>query len=224
MMTILSFQLIFLPQQSVIHQRDKKNIPLEWNSFKNSEEKMHKQYTKAESAAIKIHTGQYRRSGEEYIVHPFAVAQLISEYYPNNNILYYSALFHDAIENCFDDSNHTGPKIIQAFKHIMHAIPSREETCIVISLVICLTKLPGEDYMKYVKKIYSGPLREDVLKIKIADMEHNLSSNPSLKQVQKYTLALAKIQSFFGGKPPMILSEQWKSVWNKIPPEFFTHS
>ena len=181
---------------------------------------MTKQYTNAEMAAICIHKGQYRRTGEEYIVHPFAVAQLMSKYYPGNNILYYTALFHDGVENCFDGSNHTGQKILKTLKNIMYAIPSKEETCIVISLVLCLTKLPGEDYMKYVHNIYSGPLCEEVLKVKIADMEHNLSSSPSPKQIQKYTLALAKIKSFFGGKPPMILSQQWKSVWGKIPPEY----
>lgn len=181
---------------------------------------MTKHYSNAEMAAMRIHKGQFRRSGEAYIEHPFAVAQLISRYYPGEKILYYAALFHDGLENCFDDSKYRGQKILKTLHLIMCAISSKEETCIVISLVLCLTKLPGEEYMKYMRKIYSGPLCEEVLKIKIADMEHNLSSSPSTKQIQKYALALAEIKSFFGGKPPMIIPQQWKSVWDKIPPEY----
>lgn len=177
---------------------------------------MTKQYTNAEMAAIWIHKGQYRRSGEEYVIHPFAVAQLISRYYPGDTVLYCTALFHDGIENCFGFEN-TGQKIIETIKHMIHAVPSNDAAYSIISNVLCLTKIPGQDYHDYIQKICSGELFEGVLKVKLADMEHNLSTSPSTKQVQKYSVALEHIQSFWGTKPPFVVSSQWKSVWDKIP-------
>lgn len=71
---------------------------------------------KVESAleyATKMHKGQYRHDGTEYIAHPIRVANYVKEYKTSHNLedLYIAALLHDVIE----DSESTYYDIINMF-------------------------------------------------------------------------------------------------------------
>ncbi len=56
--------------------------------------------------AEQAHKGQTRRSGEPYIEHPVAVANIIKQYYPGERLLCTAALLHDALEDAIDNGNY----------------------------------------------------------------------------------------------------------------------
>ena len=45
------------------------------------------------------HAGQYRKSGEEYIIHPLNVAMILTSIYSDSECLV-AGLLHDVIEDC----------------------------------------------------------------------------------------------------------------------------
>lgn len=57
----------------------------------------------------------------------------------------------------------------------------------VVKTVQLLTHSFGEDYFDYIRRVKSNSFARLV---KIADIKHNLSDNPSFKQVEKYKKAL----------------------------------
>jgi len=64
------------------------------NLLKEDQEKIRKAY---EYAKIK-HQGQKRESGEEYIIHPLEVANIIAEFYPDPDTIC-ACLLHDTLED-----------------------------------------------------------------------------------------------------------------------------
>ena len=69
----------------------------------------------------------------------------------------------------------------------------------IIDIVMTLTKPKGADYAGYVMSLANDP---DALKIKMADMFHNLQSSPSSRQVTKYSNVIKQLERSFGGTPP----------------------
>ena len=57
------------------------------------------------STAELAHTGQTRRSGEPYIEHPIAVANIINRFYPGERLLCTAALLHDTLEDAVANGN-----------------------------------------------------------------------------------------------------------------------
>ena len=51
--------------------------------------------------AKELHEGQFRASGEEYISHPLAVAELVVGLVPETDAVC-AALLHDVVEDCAD--------------------------------------------------------------------------------------------------------------------------
>ena len=49
--------------------------------------------------ALRYHQGQCRRSGEPYILHPLAVAKILTEFQMGDEVLA-AALLHDVVEDC----------------------------------------------------------------------------------------------------------------------------
>ena len=54
---------------------------------------------KAYEFAYEKHKGQYRKSGEEYIIHPLNVALILTDIYADISTLQ-AALMHDVLEDC----------------------------------------------------------------------------------------------------------------------------
>ena len=54
---------------------------------------------KAYEFAYEKHKGQYRKSGEEYIIHPLNVALILTDIYADISTLE-AALMHDVLEDC----------------------------------------------------------------------------------------------------------------------------
>ena len=159
------------------------------------------------ATANMAHSGQTRRSGEPYIEHPIEVATLIRKYYPGSDILCKAALLHDALEDApalgnVKDAN-------ELFSIIADAADSEAEAVKITSLVQALTKGEGADYDDYVLALSHD---QDAIKIKMADMLHNLRSSPSAKQLKKYGHAISIIEDSFGGKPPGLSDEHWADI------------
>lgn len=110
-----------------------------------------------------LHQGQERRDGFPYRNHPIAVSNLVS-----GNEEKVVALLHDILEDtdCTVDD-----------------LKSNGFTNRVIHAVVKLTKEPGDSYESYLQSVASCKL---ATKVKIADMFHNISDDPTPKQKAKY--------------------------------------
>ena len=118
-------------------------------------------FYKALSFAVKAHDGQYDKIGEPYILHPIAVsAQLKSE---DEKIL---ALLHDVIE----DTNYTLEDIAAlGFQDLTDSLD-------------CLSRRNDETYKEFIARILKNRL---AVKVKIADIKHNLSRIDSLPEHER---------------------------------------
>ena len=92
---------------------------------------------------------------------------------------------------------------------IMDAIGDEDLAIRVIEVVTLLTKSKNIPYDSYMSSIVSD---EDALIVKLADMLHNLSDNPSPKQIGKYGKAISNISGVFQGPPPGIHATHWKAL------------
>jgi 5'-deoxynucleotidase YfbR-like HD superfamily hydrolase len=161
------------------------------------------------STAQLAHMGQKRRSGKDYFSHPVAVADIIKRLYPGDNRAYLVALLHDTIEDTESVGNITIPELEE---FISGSITDRSEYEAIISAVRSLTHSKNTPYADYLLSLASSPL---ALRVKLADMLHNLTSSPSPTQAQKYEDALSELEDEFGGTPPGV-SDQHMSRLNKV--------
>jgi (p)ppGpp synthase/HD superfamily hydrolase len=127
---------------------------------------------RAEEIARRAHAGQFRRDGiTPYITHPAGVAARVGEDESRRAV----AWLHDVLE----DTPETPDSLAAAGM-------SAE----VIDAVLCLTRLPDHSYENYLLGVLNNPLARAV---KIADMLHNLSEQPTPKQIRKYAAALLQL-------------------------------
>jgi (p)ppGpp synthase/HD superfamily hydrolase len=129
----------------------------------------------AQSIARKAHEGQFRRDGvTPYITHPEAVARSLEGEEPN---VVATAWLHDVLED-------TQTSYVQLRNA---GIPWE-----VIDAVVALTKTEGQSYDDYLDTVVTNPIAK---KVKIADIHHNLSDSPTLRQLIKYYTALELLDS-----------------------------
>jgi len=123
---------------------------------------------KARALATYVHKGQFRRDGvTPYITHPLAVAAAVSDEAKP------VALLHDVLED------HPLQSVVE-----LHTMFGDEITC----AVLAITKMPGEPYEKYLRRVKRNKLAREV---KVADIAHNLSCSPKLEKIPVYRKALA---------------------------------
>jgi len=112
--------------------------------------------------AKKAHTGQFRKSGEEYITHPVAVAAILAEFGLNEDVVI-AALLHDTVE----DTTYSLPQLRKDFG---------EEIALLVDGVTKLDKLtygPTAEAETVRKMIVAMSRDIRVLLIKLADRLHN---------------------------------------------------
>ena len=127
----------------------------------------------AEQIARKAHDKQFRRDGvTPYITHPEAVAKKLHNE-DDNTIA--AAWLHDVLE----DTSETPDSLRDA------GIPEE-----VITAVQKLTSKNGEPYEDYLEVLKANTIAR---KVKVADMLHNLSDEPTTKQILKYANGLVKL-------------------------------
>ena len=158
------------------------------------------------STARMAHFGQKRRSGEEYFTHPSEVRNIIRRYYPDDYAAQMVALLHDSLE---DAPGSTVNSIEEMESFIRGSIGDPASGQEVIDAVRTLTHEAGSDYGSYVISLLGNPL---ALRVKLADMFHNLSTSPSSKQKKKYNDALSAASDASGGVPRNISSDHWDDL------------
>ena len=132
-------------------------------------------YTKEEQLeiAIKIavnsHFGQKDKCGRPYIFHPFTVMDSFNDYG-----LKIIAVLHDVIE----DTDITANDFLVAGIDIKY-----------IDSVLAISQKPEESYFNYIKKCKKDFLAKCV---KIADLEHNMSSERMRYLPEKEQISLMK--------------------------------
>lgn len=121
---------------------------------------------KAYKIACKAHKGQKDKGGNDYILHPCAVANMLE-----TDIEKAVAYLHDVVEDTditFDD------------------LRNEKFPLTVINAVDAITKRKGETYDDYIARVAENKIARIV---KIADMTHNSDisriSNPTLKDIER---------------------------------------
>ena len=92
---------------------------------------------------------------------------------------------------------------------ILDAIGDEATAQRVVEVVSLLTKNKNAPYDSYISAVASD---EDALIVKLADMLHNLSDNPSDRQIGKYGKAINYISELFQGPPAAIAGGHWKAL------------
>lgn len=138
---------------------------------------------KAFEFASALHEGQYRKSGEKYICHPVAVAEIVADFGLDTDSIC-AALLHDTIEDCSDKVD------IQTIK--------REFGSQTAELVDGLTKLvqlkfaDKEDvHMESLRKMFLAMAKDvRVIFIKLADRIHNMRTLDAQPEEKRRRIAL----------------------------------
>ncbi len=133
--------------------------------------------------AKELHKGQFRKSGEEYIVHPIAVAEIVAEYCMDTDSVC-AAFLHDTLEDCSDKTN------IDIIKEKFGSD--------VAELVDGLTKLVAlksenqEDaHIESLRKMFFAMAKDvRVIMIKLADRLHNMRTLSAQPENKRRSIAL----------------------------------
>jgi GTP pyrophosphokinase len=133
---------------------------------------------KAKLIASIAHNGQKRKDGKAYINHPLAVARR----FETGSIAWQVALLHDVLE----DTPTTEADLFNS------GVPF-----VVVQAVKTLTKKKETSYPDFITHIIKSGNRV-AIKVKIADILHNLSDQPSTHQLIKYGNALTQLAKTFG--------------------------
>jgi GTP pyrophosphokinase len=131
--------------------------------------------------ADEAHLGQYRQSGEPYITHPLAVAELCADWRLDVYSIM-SALLHDVIE----DTGRTHAELIEAFG------PKVGE------LVDGLTKLDKLEFQSHAqaqaesfRKMFMAMARDiRVILVKLADRTHNMRTLDGVREDKRKRIAI----------------------------------
>ena len=134
---------------------------------------------KAYEIALKLHDGQFRKSGEPYIIHPIAVAKILANFGMDNETII-AGLLHDVVE----DTDYTREQLVEDFDEK------------IAQLVDGVTKLGNISYdsseaaqAENFRKLFLAMSKDiRVLIIKLADRLHNMRTleyMPTHKRVAK---------------------------------------
>ena len=144
----------------------------------------------------------YSYRHEDYFSHPSEVRNIVRRFYPKDRVSELAALLHDSLEDA-PGSTVDSPEEMEEFIRGSISDPASGDE--VIRVVRALTHEKGGDYQSYVVDLMND---QPALRVKLADMVHNLSSSPSPKQKLKYKSALDAIGAQTGGQPPVGISQK----------------
>lgn len=120
---------------------------------------------KAYELAYNLHKGQYRQSGEEYIIHPLTVAYILADMHVDTDTLC-AALLHDTVE----DTDITLDEIRELFN---------DDVCLLVDGVTKISRMNFSSEKDLVnaniRKIVTGITKDiRIIIIKLADRLHNM--------------------------------------------------
>ena len=139
--------------------------------------------TKAFEFAKQLHEGQFRKSGEPYISHPVAVAEIVAGLGLDTDSIC-AALLHDTIEDCSDRVDL--PKIKKEFG---------EQVADIVDGLTKLIKIPFNDkedeHMENLRKMFLAMAKDiRVIFIKLADRLHNMRTLSAQSEEKRRLIAL----------------------------------
>jgi (p)ppGpp synthase/HD superfamily hydrolase len=139
--------------------------------------------------AHRAHGGQLRRDDTPYVTHPIAVQAITKQYYPDNKEAQALAMLHDIIE---DGPIYSGLSRRELYSLVKHSIKNKSSQKRIVDALRIMThsKRMHPVYEDYLTLVFSNPLAAVV---KVSDLIHNLSHNPSDRQILKYKSALATV-------------------------------
>ena len=142
---------------------------------------------KAYHYAEKLHEGQYRQSGEPYIIHPLNVAYILACIYADRDTIC-AGLLHDTLE----DTNVTKTQIAHDFNP---TIANLVDGVTKISKMNFSTK--QEQNLANTRKIITG-ITDDVriIIIKLADRLHNMRTLEYKKEVKQKENSIETLEIF----------------------------
>ena len=176
---------------------------------------------KAFKLAEKLHAGQKRKSGEEYILHPVEVALTLEQHDFDSNVIS-AGLLHDVVEDC----GYTVEEIKHEFNTEVANIVDAVSAITAKSLKGEAAELLKQDEfakfdlkeMSYQKLISLGKVNKYAFYIKFADRLNNLRTIacfPRYKQVEKVRETLRWIL-------PILKMFRAYKFYNEIANECFT--
>ena len=157
---------------------------------------------KAYAVAEEYHRGQVRRSGEPYIIHPIAVAEIVAELQLDTDSIC-AAFLHDVVEDCPGDDN--------------LAMIRREFGAEVAEIVDGVTKLvhipfetKQEESIENLRKMFLAMSKDlRVIFINLADRRHNMRTINYRSAAHQRSVALATMPVY--APPPHRLVIQKKT-------------
>ena len=135
---------------------------------------------RAEILATVAHYNDFRRDGvTPYIMHPKEVASKVPDRQKP------IAWMHDVLEDHGDEFSAKMLLELGFSKYVVDA-------------VVAMTKVPGELFYDYISRVLANP---DAVIVKIADITHNMSCNPTAKARVRYAEALERLQAKLKEQP-----------------------
>ena len=142
---------------------------------------------KAYEIARRLHDGQFRKSGEPYIIHPVAVAKILAQFGMDNETVI-AGLLHDSIE----DTGYTRDQLAQDFDDK------------IADLVEGVTKLTNISYdsseaaqAENFRKMFLAMSKDiRVLIVKLADRLHNMRTLEYMPTEKRITKAMETLEIY----------------------------
>ncbi|MBQ6315082.1 MAG: HD domain-containing protein, partial [Mogibacterium sp.] len=142
---------------------------------------------KAYETALRLHEGQFRKSGEPYIIHPIAVAKILAKFGMDNETVI-AGLLHDVVE----DTEYTREQLVKDFDEKIAA------------LVEGVTKLGNISYdsteaaqAENFRKLFLAMSKDiRVLIIKLADRLHNMRTLEYMPTNKRITKAMETLEIY----------------------------
>ncbi|MDE5587092.1 MAG: HD domain-containing protein, partial [Bacilli bacterium] len=130
--------------------------------------------------AEKCHKGQFRKTGEPYIIHPLNVAIILTEIYADKETIM-AALLHDVIEDCDIEKEEIEEKFGIEVGRLVYGVSK-------LGRINFSTE--NEYLIDYYKKIIVG-MSEDVrvIIVKLADRLHNMRTLWALPEEKQKKIA-----------------------------------
>lgn len=137
--------------------------------------------------AIKMHSGQCRKSGEPYITHPIAVANLLLDIG-----LDYSTIAAALLHDCIEDTPATSEEITTKFG---------SEICMLVTSVTKLEKIvfksKEEEQAENFRRMFFAMAKDiRVILIKLADRLHNMRTIEALSRERQIAMAKETIDIY----------------------------
>ena len=139
--------------------------------------------------AIKAHSGQYRKSGEEYVIHPILVASITS-FFSDNEDMIIAALLHDVVE----DTEYEFRDILLKFGvNVAHLVEGLTKITTIRDNSLIPSNIIDEKLTKSAltfRNMLLSSIRDiRVLVIKLCDRVHNMLTLSALEEEKQKRIA-----------------------------------